>query len=103
MDHVDFGKHVAVVVPNTISNDGVWEWTKTLQRYIVARETLVLDAQVSPIYDFGFGADDAPMLRMLASTAARDEKFERLVPTLETPRFVAGITAALLTQVQSLS
>ncbi|TMW61165.1 hypothetical protein Poli38472_013628 [Pythium oligandrum] len=99
VDHASFGADMAVIMPQEVSNGSIWRWTQALHAHLPAEEVIVFDSQLSTIYDFGGYANDGePMIRMLSSASARDAKFERLVPALETPRYTTGIAAALLTQ-----
>ncbi|KAJ0399928.1 hypothetical protein ATCC90586_000114 [Pythium insidiosum] len=93
-----FGRHVAVIVPTELSSQSIWTWTQTLLERVEAQEIVVLESQLSTIYSHGDDDDDVPSLRVLTTSAARDEKLARLLPTLETPRFLVGVAAALLTQ-----
>ncbi|KAG7398004.1 hypothetical protein PHYBOEH_011836 [Phytophthora boehmeriae] len=93
------GNALALLVGQEVPVQGTWSWLNKLLQHVDAQDVVCLDSQLSTIYADQFAATEpGPQLRMLASSAVSDAmKLSPPVRPLETPQFVAGIPAALLT------
>lgn len=101
IDHEDFGKTLIALAVQEVSEQSVWLWTCSLLQHIEPQEIVCLETQASPIYENAYGYEAYPFLRMLATSSVAEEvEMEVPVHILETPRFLNGVPAALLTHVR---
>lgn len=103
IDHEDFGKTLIALAVQEVSEQSVWLWTRSLLQHIEPQEIICLETQASAMYENAYGNEAYPFLRMLAtSSVAEEAKMEAPVRILETPRYLNGVPAALLTHVRSV-
>ncbi|RLN74303.1 hypothetical protein BBJ28_00005638 [Nothophytophthora sp. Chile5] len=93
------GNTLALLVTQEVPAAATWAWLAKLQEHVDAKELVCLDSQLSTIYADQYAVNEpSPQLRTLSSSSVTEElKLLCPVRPLETPQFVTGIPAALLT------
>ncbi|RLN91152.1 hypothetical protein BBJ28_00017593 [Nothophytophthora sp. Chile5] len=105
VDVAEAGNTLALLVSQEVPVAATWVWLAKLQEHVDAKELVCLDSQLSTIYADQYAASEpSPQLRMLSSSSVTEElKLLCPVRPLETPQFVTGIPAALLTHTRQFS
>ncbi|CCI46316.1 unnamed protein product [Albugo candida] len=96
-----FGDLIVIICAQEIPNDAMYVWLKAIQNHFQSDEILCLDSHMRTIYStHEENLSDTAVMKMLFSSATKSGDLcsqGASFPIFQTPQFVTGVSAALLT------
>lgn len=101
-----FGDLIVIICAQEIPNDAMYVWLKAIQNHFQSDEILCLDSHLRTIYStHEENLSDTAVMKMLFSSATKSGDLcsqGASFPIFQTPQFVTGVSAALLTHVRAV-